>query len=93
MKGQNFLTVTGLQHNVGYNLRREKTFSEREKEWEYETSERENEKEGRMPWAYVGAGILMWQCLKDENKFLSASSFNLYYRLLVANQCIAQKIN
>ena len=31
MKGQNFLTVTGLQHSVGYNLRREKTFSERER--------------------------------------------------------------
>ena len=43
--------------------------------------ERESEKEGGMPWTYVGAGILTWRCLKDEKKFLSASSFNLDYRL------------
>jgi hypothetical protein len=40
--------------------------------------ERESEKEGRMTWTYVGAGIMTWRCLKEKNNFLSASAFNLY---------------
>ena len=43
--------------------------------------ERESEKEGRMTSTYVDAEIMMWRCLKEEKKFLSASAFNLYYRL------------
>ena len=40
--------------------------------------ERESEKEGRMTWTFVGAGIMMWRCLKEKKKILSASAFNLY---------------
>ena len=43
--------------------------------------ERERERERRVRWKYVGVEILMWRCLEEGKKFLSASSFNLYYRL------------
>ncbi len=39
--------------------------------------ERESEKEGKMTWTSMGAGIMMWRCLEEKNKFLSASAFNL----------------
>ena len=42
--------------------------------------ERESEKEGKMTWMFVGAEIMTWRCLEEKKKFLSASSFNLYYR-------------
>ena len=43
--------------------------------------ERESEKDGQMIWTSVSAGIMTWRCLEEGKFFLSASSFNLYYRL------------
>ena len=40
--------------------------------------ERECEKEGRMTWTYVNAGIMTWWCLEEKKKILFASAFNLY---------------
>jgi hypothetical protein len=36
------------------------------------------EKEGRMTWMSVGAGIMTWLCLEEKKNFLSALVFNLY---------------
>ncbi len=35
-----------------------------------------------MTWTSVGEEIMMWRYLEEKIFFLSASSFNLYYRLL-----------
>jgi hypothetical protein len=34
-----------------------------------------------MTWTSVGGGIMTWRCLEEKKKFLSASTFNLDYRL------------
>ena len=51
----------------------------RDERWD--VRERESEKECRITWMSVGARIMMWRCLEEKKKILSASVFNLYYRL------------
>jgi hypothetical protein len=44
--------------------------------------EREREGERRVRWKYGGVEIFItWWCLEEGKKFLSASGFNLDYRL------------
>jgi hypothetical protein len=40
--------------------------------------ERESENEDRMTWTYVGAGIMTWQCLKEEKKNFSLFQLLIY---------------
>ena len=67
---------------MGYNLRREKTFSERERG----SMRHVRESERGMTWTFVGAGIMTWRCLNEEKKFVSDSSLIYISRILI--QCI-----
>ena len=46
-----------------------------------------------MTWTSVSVGIMTWRCLEEGNFFLSASSFNLYYRFFAKHQKIKRSQN